>query len=147
MRAQKIPYAIQARFFAMVLLGICAFTTVANAQTNAGKFTLPYEVQWGRHVLPAGEYKIATGYAGNVALVRSTDGKFVTFTPVAIKEQSDDSGAALHVVAYGNRYLVRSINLPARGISLVYPPANDAEREILAKADRVESVPVTTAKK
>jgi hypothetical protein len=131
----------------MVLLGICAFATASNAQSNAGKFTLPYEVQWGRAVLPPGEYKITTGYAGNAALVRSTDGKVVTFTPIAIKEQSDDHGAAIHVVAYGKQHLVRSINLPSHGISLVYPPATEAEREILAKADRAESVPVTTAKK
>lgn len=147
MRDHKIPCAIHAKIFAVVLFGICAFHPAAKAQTNAGKFTLPYEVKWGKNVVPAGEYKIDTGYAGNMAMVRSTDGKFVTFTPVANKTESDNSGSSIRVVALGNQHLVRSINLPARGISLIYPPANSAEREALAKADHVDTIPVTTAKK
>ncbi len=46
-----------------------------------------------------------------------------------------------------NERRVRSLNLPGRGVSLIYPPTTSAEREMLAKADQVHAVPVITAGK
>jgi hypothetical protein len=51
------------------------------------------------------------------------------------------------VMVRGNERIVRSLNLPAHGVSLIYTPATSSEREILAKADQVHSVPVITAGK
>jgi hypothetical protein len=38
------------------LLAICFNAGYANAQTVAGKFTLPFEARWGQATLPAGDY-------------------------------------------------------------------------------------------
>jgi hypothetical protein len=98
-------------------------------------------------VLPAGEYSISMDSIANVALVRSANGNTVGFTPIPITATSHSGNTALFVMVRGNEHLVRSLNLPARGISLIYPPTTSAQREMLANADRVKSVPVITAGK
>jgi hypothetical protein len=147
MKTKTMRHSIEVRLFAVVLLGICAFATAASAQTLTVKFTLPFEVQWGRNVLPAGEYSISMDSSANVALVRSANGNTVGFTPIPITATSHSGNTALFVMVRGNERLVRSLNLPARGISLVYPPTTSAQREMLANADQVRTVPVITAGK
>jgi hypothetical protein len=147
MRNKGKRHTTKATLFAVVLLATCAFAGLANAQTLAVKFTLPFEVQWGRNVLPAGEYSISMDSIANVALVRSANGNTVGFTPIPITATSHSGNTALFVMVRGNEHLVRSLNLPARGISLIYPPTTSAQREMLANADRVKSVPVITAGK
>lgn len=145
MNAKTIRHAMEVRLFAVVLLATCAFAATANAQSFLGKFTLPSETHWGKNVLPAGEYTISMDAKTNVALVRSADGKTAGFTPIPITASSDKGATALSVMIRGNQRIVRSLNLPAHGVSLIYAPATSAERELLAKANKVQTVPVTTA--
>jgi hypothetical protein len=145
MRNKGMRHTLKVRLFTFVLLATCAFAGIADAQTLAVKFTLPFEVQWGRNVLPAGEYSISMDSSANVALVRSANGKTVGFTPIPITATSHSGNTALFVMVRGNERLVRSLNLPARGISLIYPPTTSAQREMLAEADHVKTVPVITA--
>lgn len=147
MRNKGMRHATKARLFAVVLLATCAFAGIANAQTLAVKFTLPFEVQWGRNLLPAGEYSVSIDSSAKVALVRSANGNTVGFTPIPITATSHSGNTALFVMVRGNERLVRSLNLPTRGISLIYPPTTNAQREMLANADRIKSVPVITAGK
>jgi hypothetical protein len=146
-KAKTMRHAIEVRLFAVVLLATCAFAAAANAQTLAAKFTLPFEVHWGKSVLPAGDYTISMNSLANVALVRSANGNTVGFTPIPIQAKSDKGATALFVMVRGNEHLVRSLNLPTRGVSLIYPPATSAQRELLANADQVRAVPVITAGK
>ena len=147
MKAKTIRHAIEVRLFTVVLLATCAFAGAVNAQTIAANFTLPFEVHWGKNALPAGEYTISMDSLANVALVRSANGKTACFTPIPVKAYSDKGATALLVMVRGNEHIVRSLNLPTRGVSLIYPPATSAEREMLAKADKVQIVPVITAGK
>jgi hypothetical protein len=147
MRNKGMQQTTKARLFAVVLLATCAFAGIANAQTLAVKFTLPFEVQWGRNVLPAGEYSIRMDSSANVALIRSADGTTVGFTPIPIQNTSRTGNTALFVMVRGNERVVRSLNLPTRGVSLVYQPTTSAQREMLAHADEVKTVPVITAGK
>src|SRR5882762_206840 len=147
MKTKTMRHSIEVRLFAVVLLGICAFATAASAQTLTVKFTLPFEVQWGRNVLPAGEYSISMDSSANVALVRSANGHTIGFTPIPITATSHSGNTALFVMVRGNERLVRSLNLPGRGISLIYPPTTSAQREMLAEANQVKTVPVITAGK
>jgi len=145
MRNKAMRHTTKVRLFAVVLLAICALATAASAQTLAAKFTLPFEVHWGRNVLPAGEYSISMDSSSNVALVRSASGKTIGFTPIPIQSYSHTGNTALFVMVRGNERIVRSLNLPARGVSLTYRPTTNAERETLANADQVKTVPVITA--
>lgn len=147
MKSKTIRHAIKVRLFAVVLLATCAFATAANAQSVAIKFNLPFEVHWGKNLLPAGEYSATMDSSANVALVRSVNGKTAFFTPIPIKVYNRTGNTALYVMVRGNERTVRSLNLPLRGISLIYGPGTDAEREMLAKADQIQAVPVITAGK
>jgi hypothetical protein len=147
MKARTIRHAIEVKVLAVVLLAACAFAAGVNAQTFAARFTLPFEVHWGKNVLPAGEYSISMDSPSNVALVRSRNGKTAFNTPIPIRANSDKGPTALVVMVRGNERSVRSLNLPARGVSLIYQPATSAEREMLAKADLVKAAPVIPAGK
>jgi hypothetical protein len=148
MKFETIRNAIKIRLFAFAVLavGLCAST--GYAQTDfSGKFNLPYEVQWGRTVLPAGQYAIEISAFSATAKVRSADGKMAFYTPIPVPNHSEKGTAALMVLASGDKRVVVSLNLPQRGISLVYRPIKPAEREMLAKADHPTPVPLITAGK
>src|ERR1700736_5215079 len=98
MKAKTMRHAIQVRLFAVVLLATFAFAAAANAETIAAKFTLPFEVHWGKTVLPAGVYTISMDSLANVALIRSESGKTFGFTPIPIKPKSDNGRTALYVM-------------------------------------------------
>jgi hypothetical protein len=80
--------------------------------------------------------------------VQSTSGKaFYTSIPIKDDNYNRKGAATLVVMVRGNERTVRSLNFPGRGYSLIYQPATKAEREILAKADQAETVPLIAAGK
>jgi len=145
MKTKTILRTIGVRLLAVVLLAGCVFAAAASTQSLTARFTLPHETHWGKKVLPAGNYTFQFNSRTNVALIQSADGNIACFTPVPIKDSSNKGAAALFVMVHGNERIVRSLNLPAFGISLTYVPETSAEREMLAKADHVQTVPVITA--
>jgi hypothetical protein len=131
-----------------LLFATCVFTAAANAQpTFEGKFTLPYEVRWNHAVLPAGEYFIQLDANGMPAVLTSkATGRSVN-TLVPILDDGEKGAAHLTVTIRGNERIVRSVNLPQIGKTLVFEPLTQTEREMFAKAGKIEAVPVITAKK
>jgi hypothetical protein len=148
MKFETIRSVIKVKLFAAAMLAAGLFASAGYAQTTfSGKFTLPYEVQWGKNVLPAGQYFISMHAVGATAIVQSEDGKIAFYTPIPIQGHKEKGKTALKVLARGNDRIVLSLNLPERGLSLVYRPTTAAERELIARADRESTVPLTTAKK
>src|SRR5215469_8920712 len=148
MKFETIRNFIKVRLFTAAVLATGLFASAGYAQTDfSGKFTLPYEVQWGKNVLPAGQYSIRMDAACASATVQSRDGKIAFYTPIPIKSRSDKGPTALYVLAKGNERIVLSLNLPEHGVSLVYHPTTPAEREMIAKADHESTVPLTSARK
>jgi hypothetical protein len=146
MKFEAIRNVIKVRLFAAAMLAAGLFASAGYAQTSfSGKFTLSNEVRWGKNVLPAGQYTINMGAVSATAMVQSRDGKIAFYTPIPIKNRSEKGPAALTVLVHGNERIVRSLNLPERGLSLVYRPTTPAEREMLAKADHATAVPLITS--
>lgn len=148
MKFETIRNAIKVRLIAAAVLaaGLCA--SAGYAQTGfAGKFTLPYEVQWGGKALPAGQYVITMHSVRPTAIVQSTDGKIAFYTPIPIQDRAEKGATALKVLVRGHQRMVLSLNLPERGVRLVYRPTTAAERELIAQADHESTVPLTTAQK
>jgi hypothetical protein len=135
------------RMLAIFTLAMCAFTATANAQSVMGRFTLPYEVHWGTATLPAGEYTITMDSLQSATLVQSASTSQSFFTRMPTIQDSEKGAACLIVTTQGNERTIRSLNLPQDGKSLVYKPLTKAEREQLAKAGQIQSVPVFAAKK
>ena len=135
------------RILAIFTLAMCAFTATANAQSVTGRFTLPYEVHWGTATLPAGKYTITMDSLNRATLVQSASTSQAFFTRMPTIQDSQKGAACLIVTTEGNERTIRSLNLPQDGKSLVYKPLTKAEREQLAKAGQIQSVPVFAAKK
>lgn len=131
-----------------VLFATCVFTAAANAQPSfEGKFTLPYEVRWNHAVLPAGEYFIQLDDMKMPAvLISKATGRSVD-SNIPMIDDAEKGAARLTVTIRGNERIVRSVNLPQIGKSLVFEPLTKTERETLAKAGKIETVPVITAQK
>jgi hypothetical protein len=145
MKTKTMRHAMQVGILAVVLLATFAFAAAANAQTMAIRFNLPFEVHWGKNLLPAGEYSVTMDSSADVALVRSMNGKTAFFAPIPIKVSNRTGNTALYVMVRGNERRVRSLNLPLRGISLIYQPTTKAERETFAQADQLQTLPVIAA--
>lgn len=147
MQRKPVQDAMKARFLMGVLLVTCLFAAVANAQSYEGRFTLPYTVNWGNVVLPAGEYTITMNSLKAPALVRSASGKTKLFTVTPTMADVEKGSASLFITVIGNQRRVRSMNLPEFGSSLIYGPLTRTERQMLAEAGHVRAVPVITAEK
>lgn len=148
MRIETVRTLIKARLVAAAVLMASLCAAAGYAQPSfAGRFTLPYEVNWGKNVLPAGNYRIIMEQVERTTTVESADGKIRFFTPIPIPQDSKGGTTGLVVVLHGNERFVRALNLPHNGMSLVYQPATRAEREMLAKADGVDTVPLLTGSK
>lgn len=131
---------------AIVMLATLAFTAAVNAQSFSANFTLPHEVHWGRTALPSGDYSIAMVSSSKPAFIQSATGQTHMFTTIPTKGDKEKVAAGLLVTVNGNERTVRSMNLPQYGVSLIYKPLTQAEREQLAKG-QAEIVPVIVAKK
>lgn len=149
----KIVHRTQHPTFLRLLLGAliatCAFTVAANAQPRyLGKFTLPYEVHWGQAVLPAGKYFIRMDSAAARPVVSSANGDRTVFTEAAIiADMEKGGGTYLTITAQGNERRVRSLNSPELRKSVIFAPLTKTEREVLAKAGQISTVPVVSAQK
>ena len=148
MMKETIRNLISAKLMAttLFLLSVCAAAGYAQP-SFAGRFTLPFEVNWGKHVLPAGQYFILMEEFGTSAIVRSMDSRIAFFTPLPVKDKSEGGITGLVVLIRGNERTVSALNLPHNGYALVYKPKTAAERELLAKADRLETIPLVSSGK
>jgi hypothetical protein len=135
------------RNFALLILVVAA-TVGANAQNSfTGKVQLPSEVRWDKSVLPAGEYSLSIpSFQAPVRLyIQSMDGKTAAIA-VAQIANPEPGGNSIFVTGTGSNRLVRSMNLPQLGCSLVYAPITSREREKLY-ASVSQSLPVQMVKK
>jgi hypothetical protein len=147
MTVKTMRHPLKARLFAAVVLATGLFAVSAYAKTSfVAKFTLPYEVHWNHAVLPPGEYSIRMGSTGPV-IVTSASGNRSFYTAVPIISYGQKGAACLIVTASGYERRVRSLNLPELGQSLTFEPLTRTEREMLAKAGQIDTVPVVTARK
>jgi hypothetical protein len=152
MTLKSIHTAIRASIVGAVLV-TCLIALGASAQFSgpsvfAGKFTLPYEVHWGRSVLSPGAYSISIEAVQEAAIVRSANGQTNMFVRVPILGDTEKgAGTCLTIVHRGNERRVQALNLPELGKMLIYEPLTKAEHEELAKAGQVQTLSLTTAKK
>jgi hypothetical protein len=147
MIVMTVQQPVKAKLFAAVVLATGLFTVSAYAQPNfVGKFTLPYEVHWNHAALPAGEYSIRMGSTGP-AIVSSASGNRSVYTAVPTISDGEKGSACLIVTVSGTERRVRSLNLPEFGQSLTFEPLTKTEREMLAKAGKIDTVPLITARK
>jgi hypothetical protein len=146
MKTNQSLRLVKVAMFALVTA--CMGASLANAQTVAGKFDLPFEVRWGQAVLPAGNYSFTlsstAGMPGYTVMVR---GENRTASIIASTIIGDNAAgkSALIVERHGEKGTVRSLRLAEAGL-VVYYPAAKAERPVLAQAPAlVQQLPILMA--
>jgi hypothetical protein len=138
---------------AVVRLGlavaICAAAGAASAQPLVkGTFTLPYEVHWGKAVLPPGHYSIAIDRADRPALVTMPTGKVLTYVLArSFEDAMTDQPTALMITKAETQRVVRSFNWREGNRRFIYRAFTEAERQQLASATDVETVTIRMAQK
>jgi hypothetical protein len=126
------------------LLAICFNAGFANAQTVAGKFTLPVKAHWGQATLPAGDYSFVLERWPDAKIQVIRAGKPVAFV-VDQGTSMDASGASsMTVVRNGAGYSICDLNLPGIGKVLHYAPTKPARNSAAREREVARlNIPVT----
>jgi hypothetical protein len=131
-----------------VAIAICLSVSSASAQSLKGSFTLPYEVHWGKAVLPAGPYTITFDSLRGPAIVRTRTGEGRALVmPVTTDKAMNDQPSALLITRIENEHFVRYLNLRDANVSFVYRPFTKSERKVVGKIDEPEAVAILMARK
>lgn len=133
----------------LLLLSILTGAVAANGQDALhGKFQLSSEVRWGEAVLPAGEYSFVLESTQRPlkVVIYPADRKTGAMVIASAFENARPGGSYLFITENGSRGIVRSMNLPQLGMSLIYEPLTQRDRETLY-ASQSHTVPVQLAKK
>lgn len=133
-------------------VGIAVMTGLLAAAANAspsfaGKFTLPYEVHWSHAVIPPGDYVIRMDSNTATPVIRSTDGGIVAVTGIPTIADSSEADGFITITNNGNERRVRTLNLPELKKVVIFVPFTKEEKEALAKAGSIKTVPVVSAKR
>jgi hypothetical protein len=136
---------------AAVALTIFGMAARANAQEFRGKVALPYEVKWGKAVLPAGNYVLTISEKDAMPVVIVREAK--TLRPLAFEMADIQDGAthgesALLTAKRGERYVVHSLRVSELGETFIFDPAlarGSAQED--EEAARARSFPVLEAEK
>lgn len=129
-------------------IGICLSASSASAQSLKATFTLPYEVHWGKAVLPAGPYTITFDSLSAPAIIRTRNGgDGVLVMPVTTGQAMDDQPSGLIVTATENERVVRYLNLREANVSLGYHLFTKSERNRAVKVVEPEAVALLMARK
>lgn len=133
----------------LVLFTIVAGAVGANAQAVFhANFQLTDETRWGKAVFPAGNYSLTIDSTLPPAriTIRAADGKTAAVVFAKTSADAAPGGSYLFITGSGADRIVRSLNLPDLGRSLVYEPLSESEREKLY-ATASQTVPLLVAKK
>jgi hypothetical protein len=130
---------------AATALALGAAATPASAQAYTAKVKLPYDVQWGRAVLTAGEYRLVLNSIGQPMHVLDEGGG--TRAIVYGSAERPRPGVPTQLLVTNDRGVrtVRALNCRPWGVDFVYKPFTRAERQLLASGEQVERLPVRLA--
>lgn len=122
---------------------------LASAQSQVkGEFTLPFEIHWGRAVLPAGHYSfdLRSIQAPEVIQVRGENVN-VLLMAQATSDRPLPTDSALVLVRHGDSSVVRSLRLAPLGISLYYALPKGEAQTVAQVPGVIQHVPVYTNSK
>ncbi len=124
---RKFAYAV-----VLTLSALNFVPSLASAQDEAGRFTLPNEVHWQNVSVPPGDYKftLKSGGPSEMLMLRKLSGTPQSFMLlVNDTDVADNSKAASLIIntRFGERY-VSAMNLPQFELTLHFtPPANSGK--------------------
>lgn len=136
------------RLATLAALAACLSTGLAQAQSAAGKFTLPFEAHWGAVTLPAGHYTFTLNRPGSGSMVIVSRG---TRAVAIILDEGYDLAASgkseLIVKREGNVNTVCDLRLPELGMVFYYAPVQPKRGSKAAEEEATLRIPVFAAPK
>jgi hypothetical protein len=125
MKMTRKLVCVKALLVALVLTCLAAGTASAQARYTS-KVTLPFEVRWGKTMLPAGEYRFQVLAGGGfLTAINAVGGKASALAvPIAVDEVAFSAADSLLLTKDGGQWHVREIRLPSQGRALTYEPRN-----------------------
>ena len=136
------------RSVAVVTLALCVSPSLGKAQEFHGKFTLPFEAQWGAAVLPPGDYTFSiTSISPHTVFLRG-EGKNAIIRPFPMPEEKVSSDQSkLTLVDNGGRYVVRSLEAAELGETFEYPVAKAKikTKQVAQQQGFMRQIPVSTS--
>lgn len=120
---------------ALLVVGLTATKVSAQSLTTTsftGTFTLPFDVQWGRMNLPAGEYNLYYGHLNGrtpymVEIAGEADGSPHSLVLTRSQDPISTSENVLVCIREGNNGYVREMKLGAIGQSATFPVPHGVE--------------------
>ena len=114
-----------------------------------GTFTLPYEVHWGKAVLPPGHYSISIDDARRPALVSNalTGGRHAVVMARAVGDAVKGQPTALLITKTENERVVRSLNWSEGNQNFIYRALTTTERMQAARTTETVTLPILLAQK
>jgi hypothetical protein len=131
-----------------VLLAILGFAVPqAGAQVACkGKFTLPEEVQWGRFVIPAGDYTFTLDRAAQEGILTLRSGSQVLMLwHVGTFPLTSKTKSALHLVRVDGKWRAMHLELASVGTTFCYcrMPKESKGAKLAANRDAERTIPIT----
>ena len=115
---------------------------VASQGVFNGRLTFETWVSWSEVPLSAGRYTLAVKFKSSTAEVtlNSAQGKTWVFFPVGVLAGAESGQSQVCLTLHEDRWVVRSVNLPQFGLSLLYVPRNKLGNRV---TPRSKCVPIT----
>ena len=125
MKTTRKLFGMKSLLVALVLTCLAAGTASAQARYTS-KVTLPFEVRWGKTMLPAGEYRFQVLAGGGfLTAINAVGGKRSALAaPIAVSEVAFSADDSLLLTKDGGQWHVREVRLPSQGRTLAYEPRN-----------------------
>ncbi len=136
------------RSAAVAALALCISSSLAKAQEFHGKFTLPFEAQWGPAVLPPGDYTFSITSISPHTVFLQGEGKNAIIVPFPMPEEKVSSDRSkLTLVDNGARYVVRSLEAAELGVTFEYPTAKAKmkTKQVAQRQGFMRHIPVSTS--
>ena len=132
------------RYLLMTAVAVFLLAGAAQAQDYIGKFTLPIEVQWGKALLPAGDYTLVHNSMRRPDLVTIRGEKETVMTlPVGQSFNADRSQkSALVLAGMQGKTVVRTLVIAELGMEFHYPWPKGVRTQMAEGPVLIQRVPV-----
>ena len=144
MKTNRTSRVVRNLVFAVASAFIFAGIASAQGPASKGQFTLPFDAQWGRATLPAGDYTFTLNSTGQPAIVKVEQGnRNIALVTAQSATASDTSKASeLIVTRSGGHARIRVLHLAELGTDLYYSAPKAEGREMASAPELIQRVPI-----
>ncbi len=118
---------------------------IASAPACKGQFTLPFDAQWGRATLTAGDYTFTLDSNRQPSIVKIEQGQRNVALVMAQSGTASDASkqSELIVTRSGGHARIRVLHLAELGTDLYYGAPRAEGREMASAPELIQRVPIT----